>query len=292
MASRRLLTALLALALLALAPLLSPAARAADPPPARVGPGDLYLALGDSLATGDEAAVNDDKLPGYPAYLRDLLVASRPISYTNLGVSGETSTSMRAAGGQLDKAVAFIAAQRAAGRTVSPVTLSVGGNDAVGLILPGATSNLTDTLVAFRANYQAILDALLAANSDGAQRRGDLIVMNYYNPYPGLKQDPFYGPQIAVDPDTDLPKFNQIIAEEAGKRGVPVVDAYSAFRGREAALLFVKIPYVPTFDPGQLPALFDYHPREAGHRLLAERFALATGYAVKLPRAYLPLLRQ
>lgn len=287
MASRRLLSALLALALAAVAPLLAAPARAALPAAyAPVGPGDVYLALGDSLATGDEAPANNDGRPGYPDYLHTILSSTRPISYTNLGVSGETSTSMRAAGGQLDRALAFIAAEGAAGRRVSPVTLSIGGNDMVGVILPGSTTTLTNAITLFRSNFEQTLDQLTAALTTQGRRTGDLVVLRYYNPYPALAtSSPL---PLNADPDLDVPKFNQVIAEVAAARGVAVADGYTPFLGREADLTFVRLPYI--FFPF-IEANFDYHPREPGQIILARGFARATGYALKEPRAFLPLVR-
>ena len=296
MASRRRLMALLAFALVALLPLVAGHALAADPPVyAPVGPGDVYLALGDSLATGYE--VVDDGKPGYPAYLLDYLRQVQPaITLTNLGnssvtfngvTSGETSSTFLQPGGQLEAATAFIASERAAGRRVSPVTLSIGGNDAVAVILPGSTATVTASLTLYRTNLERILDTLVASLAVGGQRTGDLVLMSYYNPYPGLKAaSPV---PLNANPDLDVPRFNQIIVEEAAERGIPIVNAYSAFLGREPQLTNVRFPY--NFI-GQLDVNFDFHPREAGHRVLARGFAEATGYTLKLPRLYLPLARQ
>lgn len=286
MAPRRLLAALLALALAALAPLAAAPARAADPPAyTPVGPGDVYLALGDSLVTGDEAQANDDNLPGYPFYLHEILTATRPISYTNLGVSGETSSSLRTPGGQLERALGFIAQQQVAGRRVSPVTLSIGGNDMVGVLLNNTTT-VTAALSLFRSNFEQTLDQLTAALTVNGTRTGDIIVLRYYNPYPGLAAQV---PSLNANPDTDVPKFNQVIEEVAAARGVAVADGYTPFLGREAELTFVRFPYI--LFPF-LEANFDYHPREAGHRVLAGAFADATGYALKRPQLYLPIARQ
>lgn len=294
----RIVRALLALVTLLVAlPLLAAPAGAADPPVyTPIGPGDTYLALGDSLATGYE--VVDDGTPGYPSYLLERLRQVQPtIALTNLGntqvtvngaSSGETSSTFRQPGGQLDEAVAFIAAERAAGRRVSPVTLSIGGNDAVGVILPGSTTTITDALSTYRTNLELILDTLLASLTENGQRTGDLVLTTYYNPYPGLKAAaPSFVP-LNADPDQDVPRFNQIIFEEAAARGIPVADAYSAFLGREPQLTFVRFPY--NFF-GSVEQNFDFHPREAGHRVLADGFAQATGYPIRLPLVWLTQIR-
>jgi lysophospholipase L1-like esterase len=250
-----------------------------------LGPGDIYLALGDSLAKGAEAAANNDNLPGYPDYFAALLKVTHTISYTNLGVSGETSSSM-INDGQLDAAETYIKAQIAAGKVVSPVTLDIGGNDMVAVILPDSTIPLTQALTTFEANLTVILDRLLAALTVNGQRQGDLLMMNYYNPYPELDQST-YGSFIKANPDTDLPKFNAIIERLAAERNIPVFDAYTAFKDREPELIFVRYPYIFTTVPAEVERYLDYHPREAGHKVLARGFAETSDYI--LPRLYVPL---
>lgn len=286
----------LALLILALLPLLAlPAGAAVPAASAPVGPGDIYLALGDSLPAGFEVA--DDGQPGYPALLHAGLLALRPgIALENMGRAtapggsgGETSTTFRAPGGQLEQAVAFIQARRAEGKVVSPVTLSIGGNDAVGVILPGSSTTVTDALTLYRANLELILDTLVAALTEGGVRTGDLLVQNYYNAFPGLANDLRYQPFLnGVNPDVDMPRFNQIIAEEAAERGITVADVYTPFLGREALYTHVTIPYIaPTLDQTVLAQNFDFHPRPSGHRAIAGAFLGASGY---LPTLYLPLV--
>ncbi|HMQ31183.1 MAG TPA: SGNH/GDSL hydrolase family protein [Chloroflexaceae bacterium] len=290
----------LLLLLLALVPLLALPARAATPAAAPVGPGDVYLALGDSLPAGFEAV--DDGQPGFPTPLHAALRGLRPgIALENLGrattgagAGGETSTTFRAPGGQLEQAVAFIRAQRAAGKVVSPVTLSIGGNDAVGVILPGSTTTVTAALTLYRANLRAILDTLLAALTEDGARTGDLIVQNYYNPYPGLADDSRYQLLLnGVNPDRDLARFNRVIAEVVAEieaeRGVsiPIADVYTPFLGREALYTYVSIPYPSPQEVLSNPVLFDFHPRPAGHRAIADAFLEASGYTTTI---YLPVL--
>lgn len=295
-------TVIMLAALVALLTLLAGHVRALEPRVAvAVGPGDIYLALGDSLATGDEEPANsaaEGNLPGYPVYLDQILDQTRPISLTILAQSGESSVTMRAPGDQLEQAVAYIVAQRAAGRQVSPVTLSIGGNDMVNTFLgiPGPPLTITDTLPLFRDNLEFILDGLLGALTENGQRTGDLILMTYYNPYPGLtirSTPPFIvlpPDQEPIVTDVEVPRFNQIIVEEAAERGLTVVDGFSRFQGREPIYLFVRFPY-DFNDLLNLRRNFDYHPRAAGHWNLAYGFAEASGYQLKLPRAILPLLR-
>ncbi len=73
--------------LLILAGITSLPVQAAVPPSYYpVGPGDTYLALGDSLTTGEEASANDDNQPGYPDMLVALLRNEHPnLTFINVG---------------------------------------------------------------------------------------------------------------------------------------------------------------------------------------------------------------
>jgi len=53
----------------------------------------------------------------------------------------------------------------------------------------------------------------------------------------------------------------------------------------------VRFPY-NFFDQANLFRNFDYHPRVEGHHVIARSFAEATGYAIPLPRLYLPVTRE
>ncbi|NJM05508.1 hypothetical protein HC891_03800 [Candidatus Gracilibacteria bacterium] len=279
--------------LLVLLALLVVPVRADDPVYVPVGPGDVYLALGDSLAVGYEVEANADGKPGYPNYFYAQLRATQPISYTNLGVTGETTTSMLADGGQLDTAVAFIASERAAGRVVSPVTLDIGGNDVVDVLLGESDNTVTATLVLYRANLETILDELIAALTVNGERRGDLLITNFYNPYPELtitNNPPFITLPPGQEPivtDRDVPRFNAMVAEVAAARGIPVFDAFTAFDGRQAELTFVRFPYNFSDFPN-LERNFDFHPREAGHIVLADGFAAVSQYP--RPVLWLPFI--
>lgn len=260
------------------------------------GLGTTYLALGDSLTLGSEAALNSDNTPGYPdtlyAYLRPL---SPALTYKNLGRDGETSTSMITATGtltisQLTQAENFIRAERAAGRRVGLVTLDIGGNDFINILFnPFANPELV--LANYRKNLTTIVDRLLAALSDGSGARdGDLVLADYYNPYPGLSQK-F---PSAPSPDLYVPRINAIVKEIAAARGLPVAEVYSAFNGREAQLVYVqRDPATGTYydigDPNDpvTQQRFDYHPRPLGHQQIAAALLNISGYKQRL---WLPLV--
>lgn len=219
----------------------------------------IYLALGDSLTTGYEAPQNNDGEPGYPHFLYEALKERKPdLQFHLLGRNGETSESM-ISGGQLDEAVAFIQEQSQQGTLVSPITLDIGGNDMVAVLLQEADSATTRT--SFRANLSHVLDQLIAAMSPNGERQGELIIMSYYNPYPGVKP-PFY----PIDTDTELALFNAIILEEAAKRGIKVAAVFEAFEGKQAEYVYADFSRYP-----DLSAL-DYHPRKAGHLAIKDTF--------------------
>lgn len=246
-----------------------------------VGVGTTYLALGNSLTTGTEADANNDELPGYPANIyHDLQVKYPNLAYENFGKDGETSTSMINAG-QLEQAEAFIANEIANGRRVSPVTLSIGGNDVVSILLDENVHG-EQALETFKTNLDTILDRLLTALTDVYDApQGNLIIMDYYNPYPGLRHPLTNEPLM----DEWAEKFNAAIKEAAAERNIPVAEVAQAFSGNEADLLFVnqeiyENPFLliessnPTFERD-----LDYHPRAAGHQVIADQFIAVSGYA-------------
>lgn len=261
----------------------------AAPKPAAVGLGDVYLSLGDSLTTGTEAAGNNDGKPGYPNYLYDLLKGNTGLTLHLQGVDGETSSSMRAPGGQLDQALAFIAEQRAAGKVVSPVTIDIGGNDMVA-VLQGQTT-IDGALSLLRDNLDAILGALDTALTENGQRTGDLVIMTYYNPYPGIKLGPPFIP-FDLDTNRDVPRFNAVISEVAAAHNVTVAPVFEAFQSPKQKLVFADFSKynasLPISDPANQTAL-DYHPTEAGQQVIANTFKQTLGYSVER-KIYLPVV--
>ncbi len=242
------------------------------------GPGDTYLALGDSLATGVEAAANNDNQPGYPAMMYNHLQQRYPeLRFKNVGISGETSSSMLN-DRQLDNALATIASERADGRRVGLVTLGIGGNDAVKILLGEAEGE--ETLTQFKTNLDTIVSRLLTELTGVYDEpQGDLLLMKYYNPYPGLNIPPTNEPLA----DIWLPQFNAAIEEVATRYDLPVAEVADAFRGREEELLFVNQDIyedprllVPELNPNFEKDL-DYHPRAAGHQVIAEELLTVSG---------------
>ncbi len=209
---------------------------------------------------------------GYPdiisARLREQYPALRSI---NLGRSGETSHSMRysssSAPSQLSQAVAVIAAEQAAGRRVGLVTVSIGGNDMWQLLPPPlgvGHLNPDTTLEQFADNLRVIFNELQAALTVDGVPQGDGIITTYYYPYLGL--DDLLGGWGLTHAWLD--RFNGVIQAEAAQRGIPVAEVAATVAGHEPEYLSVRFPYVLlTTDPLRD---FDFHPRPAGHRAIAE----------------------
>jgi lysophospholipase L1-like esterase len=224
-------------------------ARREPPVYAPQGPGELYLALGDSLAWGFR--LDDPARESYPALIHAALADPAATELLNLSVPGETSGSFVAR--QLPRAVEQIAAARRAGRSVSPITLDIGGND-LRNVERAPSAEREAAVEAARRNIALALDELRRA----AGSRADIAVMTYYNPYGG-DADEVGGDAYWVE------RLNQAIREEAALRGVAVADVYPDFAGGRF--------YTHTFI-----LLGDIHANALGHSLMAERFLAALGY--------------
>ncbi len=220
-----------------------------------LGPGDTYLALGDSLAAGFTVG---DPAEAYVSQIASALKQMNPqIRVQNLSVPGETSGGLRSR--QLSRALELIAAERAAGRRVSPITIDIGGNDAR-MIERADNEKRAAAMERVEANLGDALDALLKATRERSGRRtADIVVMSYYNPY---------GEGDANDTSSPTYWTNQLnlaIERAAGARNVPVADVAGAFGGGRV----YKYTYITTGD---------IHANAGGHRVIAAEFWKALGY--------------
>ena len=216
------------------------------------------LALGDSVAAGIGAGHVSE---GCMWLLADRLRALQPdLELVHLAVPSESSASMLAPGGQLDRAEAAIAAAVEAGRSVGPVALSIGGNDVMEAALVGddeALRQLDD-------NLATILHRLDAALRAGGRRLAEVAaVQTIYNPFEALPAD---------DADLMAPRrasrtgFNAAIRRIAQNFGVRVVDVSALFRGRSLELTWVRTG--------------DMHPTGEGHALIAEEYLRVGGWSL------------
>lgn len=215
-----------------------------------VGPGDVYLALGDSLAWG--ALLEDPAMQSYPALIHAQLANDRPIEYANLAVPGETSGSLLRR--QLPQALALIEQARADGRRVSPITLGIGGND-LRNAERGSPAERANAVQDYQHNLAEILDELQRAT----RRNADIAVMTYYNPYGG-------DPSVENSEAYWVTQLNDVIRAEAKQRGIAVADIYASFSGG-LAYSYTNV------------LLGDVHATRQGHAVIAEQFRAALGYA-------------
>lgn len=266
----------LALALLATLFLAPPPAHAARPKTSSlVGPKAYYLALGDSLAFGYQP--NLDWSHSYPQqWFSSNLSKHHVTSFTNYGCNGETSYTFvnggcpyayllhnYYAGAQLNAAVSFIKAH--AGK-VSPVSLDMGAND----LLPDINSStcaVSSSWSTDLANLDSrltgtILPQLTAALTVNGARTGDLVMMNYYDPYQN----------ICPNSLTYVQTLNQHLASDAAQFNVPVSDVFTAFGGATT-----PNPNICT-DTWMCSSYQNIHATTTGYGVIAKTFGATTGY--------------
>jgi len=194
-----------------------------------------YVALGDSITFGFQPTLNFTH-----GYADDVFAGLRIANVThlvNFACLGESTGSMldgscpyptilkqTYSGTQLDTAVAFLDEHRG---QINPITLSIGGND----VLPNIVScrSFPDPQRALEVMDEhlmtpntGILPRLTAALEVApGQRGGDLVLLNYYNPY------------AASCPAsvTFIHQLNDHLARDAAQFRIPIVDVYNAFGG-------------------------------------------------------------
>ena len=231
-----------------------------------------YIAMGDSVAAGQGATVEDQF--GYVGlfnrfYRVDHRGAERQ---AGLAVPGETSSSL--AGDQLSRAVEVINNEDT---NVEVVTVTIGGNDFLPLIRtePCATNPagsacqqvVAETLGEFAGNYQGILTVLSTAlASDPGDER--VLVTTYYNPFDGTGS-PFDAPTdgilLGIDGKIDCaansadPRnagINDLITCIGSAFGATAVDIYPLFSDKALALTHIGEG--------------DIHPNDDGYEIIAE----------------------
>lgn len=241
--------------------------------PTLVGPKSHYLAIGDSLAFGYQPDVNYTH--GYSNYFYKDLQQHGTTTYDNLGCPGETTATMINGscpypllrkylyiGAQLPAAVKYL--KKHAGQ-VSPITLDIGTNDLLADIDP-STCAISATWAADLAIVdtnltQTILPQLNAALTVHGKRTGDLLLMNYYDPYQN----------ICPNSVPYIQEINQHIAIDAVGYG-PVADVFRAFGG-------ATTPNPNICNYTWMCSIFkNIHTSNAGYNVMANAFERAAGY--------------
>jgi acyl-CoA thioesterase I len=216
------------------------------------GPGDVYLALGDSLAAGFVTSAPEE---AYVARIAAALRETGPIEVRNVSVPGETSASLLRR--QLPGALSAIRQAQAEGKRVSPITIDIGGND-VWATRRDDNAERQRIVDQTAANIATTLDQLIAATTVDGARTADIAIMTYYNPFPGDNADP-------AEPGYWGVQLNNAIERVAAERGVKVADVAGAFAGGKV----YRYTYITTGD---------IHANGDGHELIAAEFLEALGY--------------
>jgi lysophospholipase L1-like esterase len=244
-------------------------------------PGGLYVALGDSVAATPWRPPAGSYVDRLFLYYQSTLGVTQ---LSNRAQGGETSSSIRT-GGQLDSALADI---NAASDTRA-VTIDIGGNDALNLLCRGRTASgrigpIWDSCP-YRYNFFATLTDLRAAlDSDPGSE--SFAAMAYYNPASGtgdgdgrpysepIADRGLLGTDLAIDCETTAGTrvgLNDVIYQEAGRRGLLVADPYLAFK-----------------EGGQSFMADDVHPNDAGHAAIAGAFREASAQCPDAGNLLLP----
>jgi lysophospholipase L1-like esterase len=272
--------------------LIAGALPAAAAPGQYQAPRKYFLALGDSLAYGFEHAkflaeaasghIDPTTFSGYAGdFAVDLKRVRSSIQEINYGCPGETTSSYfqgcdfsavthfplhnEYTGSQEAAALAFLNAHPG---QVSPITIDLGANDALGLVdachfdSTCIAQALPTVLGTIGANLSRTLAELRAAAP-----RSEIIVMQYYNPL------------YVVAPGTDLlvGQLNNVIATMAAGSGArlanafPVINQNPLFTSEAAAVCGLTGMCVP---PGG-----DIHANDTGYALIAGQFWAASGYS-------------
>ncbi len=250
-------------------------------------PRRYYLALGDSISYGFQTAKAG--LPpqafdtGFVDHFAERLGALRPgIATVNYSCPGESSASYRSAcvwratghalhddypGAQADAALAFLRAHRG---QVSPITLSLNGNDATDFVRscpPGDLACITNgapaAIAAYRARMTAIVGELRSAAPDA-----EIILTGSYNPNIGA---------FAVS-DPLFVALNEAEAAVAAEHRARFANPFPQFNPQgdpaaEAAAI-CALTLICTARDG--------HPSDPGYAAIADIVWAASGYS-RLP---------
>lgn len=246
-----------------------PASMQVSDPNPRVKP--YYLALGDSLAFGFQPNFNWDQ--GYAMIWWTELQRHGSRAFYDYACTGETTTQFIKGGcptswfrhnyyskPQLQAAINFI--NRHKGQ-VSPVTLDIGADDFTKQIHSDSCSvdkvKLNQKLAKLdRQMTTIILPRLTKALTDKHGRRtGDLILMNYYDPW--VRECPNLH-QYAV-------MINTHIKRDAAKFDVPVADAARQFNKHNIC----KLTWMCS-------GVHSIHPNTDGYEAIARAFEKIAAY--------------
>jgi lysophospholipase L1-like esterase len=209
----------------------TPAPRPAETSTSAAPADSWYLALGDSLAVGNQPS-GDQPERGYAGPVLEGLRQTRAgAQLNNLGCSGETTSSMLDGGicrypegSQIAAAVALLKANASTNRLV---TLDIGANDVLrcadrsGKVDQTCAKSQTTTVA---TNLSAILRQIRAAGP-----KVELVVLTYYNPLLAAWRKGAPGKAAAEQSKPLLDGLNAEITKAAKAAGAKVADVAGAF---------------------------------------------------------------
>jgi hypothetical protein len=238
-----------------------------------------YLALGDSVAFGDNPLIahdgqHNDQFVGYPTDVGGAL----KLKTVSLACAGETSGSfldlsardngcktnkssgtlhVRYESAQVEEAVGYLKAHP----DTKLVTIGIGANDLL-LVKHDCNSggfceaeHVPGTLIAFHSHMKSIFHAL----RDDAGYQGEIVAVKYYiDDYKS-----FIG-KVAMS------SLNDVLAEEAGDVGAKVADGYGAMRQAAADAGFPNDPCAAGLLIRMPDNTCNIHPSPAGRKVLAQ----------------------
>ena len=250
-------------------------------------PKQYYLSLGDSLAFGYQqdkffaeftsGTYSPSHFPGYTYAFGDLMRAVDPkLTVVDYGCPAETTISFTTAcdfqdvdGVQLhdgypgrSQESAALGFLRAHPGQVSPITVSLGGNDFF------AHSSLAD----IQARLTRILRELRAAAPDA-----EIIVLQSYNPLTFFVQDPI--------PDAVFSALNGVIGAAAASAGARTADVFAVFNNPNPPPPATELTNICmwTLICTDSPIAPDGHATDSGYRKMADIFWEASGYSRLTP---------
>jgi lysophospholipase L1-like esterase len=236
-------------------------------------PQSYYLALGDSIAYGIQPtrpAARPSEVAGYVGPLAARLRKLSPtIQVVNYGCPGESTVTFTKGGcpwlaegrklhsafrgPQLEAALAFLRAHRG---EVSPITLTLWGNDLAPLSAKGKRA--PSAIASFASRFDSILKRLR-----GAAPTAEIVVTGAWNPEADqLKQtQPLYR------------SLDAAISRVAAASQAHVANMLKTFNGSGNARAQRARLCALTFS-----CKGDPHPTDAGYRAMANAFLVASGY--------------
>jgi len=256
--------------------------------------GKYYIALGDSFSAGyltpslpiDTQCLAPDA-PGFPClfyrYLRQQNPALHFVNFSQPGadscqlVQGHRCYDSTSRATHLDAAIALVKAYPG---EVSPITITIGGNDVLALV-PAALANPTSTVARLPAvfrMYRANLDVILSRLRTAAPS-ARIIVTTQPNSLGGIPAS-FLPKGLSAIAGTAVDNLNAVMKQEAGKYGAIIADSAAAFaRNPGGAYLLTYLPQVlVSGDPSQA----NIHPTANGYRVYAIEVIKDSGYLLPL----------